>query len=278
MVTFTPPAGRPIEPTLGTYLNEIKDEPLLSAAEERELAERIAEGDSRARERLARSNLRLVVTIARKYNSRRMGLDDLIEEGNLGLLRAVESYDPTRGTRFSTYAAFWIKQSIRRGLLNSEPTIRLPAYAAQMMGEWRRETARLQSALGRAPADQEVADSLGWSARQLAVIRQAHKAQRADFQPFCEEDGPTLEETLKDENVAAPSDPLCEADLAAHVRGLVDRLGGREALILRLRFGLDGGPRQTLQEVGKRLGLTRARVNQIEKAALRKLREWLGDE
>jgi len=158
---------------LETYLREINETALLSAAEELELAEGIAQGDVRARDRMVRANLRLVVNIARGYTGKGLGLQDLIEEGNLGLLRAVEGFDPKVGTRFSTYASYWIKQSIKRALINSAKTIRIPAYMVELLSKWRRATARLSEELGRAPTQEEVARVLGLPKKKLPIIRKA---------------------------------------------------------------------------------------------------------
>src|SRR5947208_14510500 len=177
---MTPQMTRPrrarsdaVQSPLETYLREINETSLLSAAEEQALAYRIGDGDSEARDRMVRANLRLVVNIARGYTGKGLGLQDLIEEGNLGLLRAVEGVNPTMGTRFSTYASYWIKQSIKRALVNTAKTIRIPAYMVELLVKWRRATAKLQTDLGRPPTHEEVAKTLGLPKKQLAIIKKA---------------------------------------------------------------------------------------------------------
>src|SRR5271165_5654491 len=163
----------PVQSPLETYLREINEMALLTADEEKTLAHRIAQGDDSARERMVRANLRLVVNIARGYTGKGLGLQDLIEEGNLGLLRAVEGFDPGVGTRFSTYASYWIKQSIKRALINTAKTIRIPAYMVELLSKWRRATTKLQDELGRAPTQEEVARSLDLPKKKLAIIKKA---------------------------------------------------------------------------------------------------------
>src|SRR5215813_9921046 len=162
-----------VQSPLETYLREINETALLNAAEERELATKIGQGDTRARDRMVRANLRLVVNIARGYSGKGLGLQDLIEEGNLGLLRAVEGFDPAMGTRFSTYASYWIKQSIKRALINTGKTIRIPAYMVELLSKWRRATARLTEELGRGPTPEEVARVLGLAKKKLPIIKKA---------------------------------------------------------------------------------------------------------
>ena len=258
---------------LESYLRDINQTPLLSAEEERKLAERVEGGDPQARDHLIRANLRLVVNLARGYAGRGMAMEDLIAEGNLGLMRAAEGFDASRGLRFSTYATYWIKQSIKRGLVNTAKTIRLPAYMVGLLTRWRQATAALQEKLGRTPTQDEVADDLDLPAKRLKIVQKALRVSNVAVQ---EEDGSGVslgELALADE--AGPDARLAGADELRQVLGLLDRMDGREAAVLRLRFGLDGGEARTLREVGDCLGLTRERVRQIERDGLRKLREAL---
>jgi RNA polymerase primary sigma factor len=258
---------------LETYLREINETPLLSAAQEKELARRIWQGDNAARDCMVRANLRLVVNIARNYVGKGLDLPDLIEEGNLGLLRAVEGFDPTMNTRFSTYAGYWIKQSIKRALINTGKTIRIPAYMAQLLTEWRRATAELQEKLGRPPTQEEVAAHMELPRRKLNLIKKAIRIHNAAPQTDVTEEGQTMDATIMDLRVKTPDTTLIESDDVQQVLTLLDRMGEREATVLRLRFGLDGEEPKTLKEIGERLGLTRERVRQIEREALGSLRE-----
>jgi RNA polymerase primary sigma factor len=263
---------------LETYLREINETPLLTAAQEKELARRIWDGDTSARDTMVRANLRLVVNIARNYVGKGLDLPDLIEEGNLGLLRAVEGFDPNMNTRFSTYAGYWIKQSIKRALINTGKTIRIPAYMAQLLTEWRRATAELQEDLGRPPTQEEVAAHMNLPRRKLNLIKKAIRIYNAAPQADPSEEGQTIDATVMDVRVKTPDETLIESDDVRQVLALLDRMGEREATVLRLRFGLDGGDPKTLKEIGERLGLTRERVRQIEREALVALRENLEPE
>jgi RNA polymerase primary sigma factor len=258
---------------LETYLREINETPLLTAAQEKELARRIWDGDSSARDCMVRANLRLVVNIARNYVGKGLDLPDLIEEGNLGLLRAVEGFDPSMNTRFSTYAGYWIKQSIKRALINTGKTIRIPAYMAQLLTEWRRATAELQEDLGRPPTQEEVASHMNLPRRKLNLIKKAIRIYNSAPQADPADEGQTIDATIMDVRVKTPEASLIETDDVRQVLSLLDRMGEREATVLRLRFGLDGGEPKTLKEIGERLGLTRERVRQIEREALGSLRE-----
>jgi RNA polymerase primary sigma factor len=267
----TRPDRLPLEP----YLRELNETPLLGAEQERDLARRVRGGDGEARDHLVRANLRLVVSIARGYSGRGLALDDLIAEGNLGLFRAVEGFDPSMNTRFSTYASYWIKQSIRRALVNTAKTIRVPSYMADLLGKWRRATAELHRGLGRAPTRGEVAGRLGLTAKQVRRVQEALRVCNAASQSGPDGAAPALEELARDGG-AGPDAPMAGADELRRALGLLDRLGAREAAVLRLRFGLGGEEPRTLSEIGGRLGLTRERVRQIQSAGLLKLREGLG--
>jgi RNA polymerase primary sigma factor len=270
--------GESAQSPLETYLREINETPLLTAKDEKELAYRIIDGDGSARERMVRANLRLVVNIARSYTGKGLALQDLIEEGNLGLLRAVEGFDPGMNTRFSTYASYWIKQSIKRALVNSAKTIRIPAYMVELLSKWRRATAQLTDSLGRPPTQEEVAKALELPRKKLNIIKKAIKIYNATPQTDQPEAGWTLGEMLTDERTRTPDAEMVMADDLVQVLHLLDKMDKREATILRMRFGLDAEEPKTLKEIGEALGLTRERVRQIESEALAKLAENLNGE
>ena len=262
---------------LETYLREINETPLLTAKEERELATRIAEGDVLARDHMVRANLRLVVNIARGYVGKGLGLQDLIEEGNLGLLRAVEGFDPEVGTRFSTYASYWIKQSIKRALINSAKTIRIPAYMVELLSKWRRASARLTEELGRTPTQEEVGRVLGLARKKLPIIKKAIQIYNNTPQSDQTDAGWSLGEMVMDERLKAPDEELLDHDVLSTAMELLEELDVREATVLRMRFGLADTQTHTLKEIGLELGLTRERVRQIETEALAKLANGLRD-
>jgi len=257
---------------LDSYLREINETPLLTADEEKELARRIQSGDAEARERLVRANLRLVVNLARAYAGRGVDISDLIAEGNLGLLRAAEAFDPDMNTRFSTYAAYWIRQSIRRVVISTGKTVRVPPYMAQLLSEWKRASADLQQQLGRPPDDEEVAAQLELSPKKLNIVRRAIRIYQTSPQGPGEEEIAPAEQVI-DAQGPDPGHALFHADELGQVLSMVDKLGPREATVLRLRFGLNEEEPLTLLQVGQRLGLTRERVRQIERDALADLAE-----
>ncbi len=262
---------------LEAYLREINETPLLSAEEEKELAHRIAQGDPAARDRMVRANLRLVVNIARNYAGKGLPLQDLIEEGNLGLLRAVEGFDPSMNTRFSTYASYWIRQSIKRALINSAKAIRIPAYMVELLSKWRRARMELEDALGRTPTAEEIAKHLGVSKKKLAIIQQAIEVYDAIAQTEqTDEDGVPLGDIVTDERTRSPDVELADADVLQKALELLDELDEREATVIKMRYGLGEYEPRTLKEIGEALGLTRERVRQIERETLHKIAQRLG--
>jgi RNA polymerase primary sigma factor len=264
-----------VQAPLETYLRQINETPLLTAEQEKELAYRIEEGDQEARDQMVRANLRLVVNIARSYPGKGLPLQDLIAEGNLGLMRAVEGFDASMNTRFSTYASYWIKQSIKRAVINTAKPIRIPAYMSDLMIKWRRATAKLQDELGRTPTHEEIAHSLNLSTKKLKIIKKAIRIYNSAPQTSDGESGLSIEELCMDENTQAPITQMGQAEEVQEVLHLLNQLDQREATVLRMRFGLDGEEPKTLKEIGERLDLTRERVRQIELEALSKLRELM---
>lgn len=260
-----------VQTPLETYLREINETSLLSANDEQVLATAIGNGDIRARDRMVRANLRLVVNIARGYTGKGLSLQDLIEEGNLGLLRAVEGFDPAMGTRFSTYASYWIKQSIKRALINTAKTIRIPAYMVELLSKWRRATARLAEELGRTPTPEEIARVLGLPKKKLPIIKKAIRIYNSTPQTDQSETGWSLGEMVMDERLKSPEDEMIDSDNLVHVMRMLETMDHREATVLRMRFGLHDNEPRTLKEIGESLGLTRERVRQIETEALGKL-------
>jgi RNA polymerase primary sigma factor len=264
-----------VQTPIESYLREINETPLLKAEEEKELAYRIEDGDSEARDHLVRANLRLVVNIARSYQGKGLALQDLIAEGNLGLLRAVEGYDPSMNTRFSTYASFWIKQSMKRAVVNTAKTVRLPAYMVQLLTEWRRAAARLHEELGRTATEDEIAIRLKLPKKKLAIIKKAIRIYNAGPQGEVEDTGWSIDDLAMDNLAHTPDAQMQHSDDLHQVLHLLDRLEDRESTVLRLRFGLNGQEPMTLKEIGGCLDLTRERVRQIEREALKKLHEML---
>ncbi len=264
-----------VQTPLETYLREINETALLNAWEEKALANQIAEGDTHSRDRMVRANLRLVVNIARAYTGKGLPLQDLIEEGNLGLLRAVEGFDPEMNTRFSTYASYWIKQSIKRALVNSAKTIRIPAYMVELQSKWRRATAKLQDEFGRTPTPEEVAKELDLPKKKLKIIKKANQLYNSTPQSDQMDGSWSLGEMIADDNTKRPEDQLIQNDNLVHVYQMLETMDSREATILRMRFGLEDAEPRTLKEIGETLGLTRERVRQIENEALGKIAKSL---
>jgi RNA polymerase primary sigma factor len=268
------PHSRPSTPSvLELYLGEIQGGDLLSAAEESALAAAIARGDADARARMIRSNLRLVVRIARDYAGRGLSLDDLIGEGNLGLIRAVEEFDPDFGTRFSTYASYWIKQAIRHALTNTAATIRLPSHMVNLLAKWRRTERALAKELGGAPTEEQVAVQLGLTDAQLDLVRKAKLAGRLQLESAFAVEGRSWTPDDSADDREAPGAAMESDDERELLLRRLDRLDVRERTVVALRYGLEGNDPQTLKEIGRRLGVTREWVRKIEMRAVRKLEE-----
>jgi RNA polymerase primary sigma factor len=265
------------ERCLETYLLEINETPLLTAEQERELARRIQRGDVQAREHMIRANLRLVVSIAKIYSERGLTLQDLIAEGNIGLVKAVEKFDPDAGCRFSTYATWWIKQSIRRALVNTVKSVRVPSYMAEIISKWRVVSHELSFRLGRAPTVEEVALELGVPEESWGLLKRTICSSNMGAQVSLDR-LTAHQETVQDEHGKSPDELLLNADLLQRLDALLGAIDDREATILRLRYGLGSEQAEplTLKEIGKLVGLTRERVRQIERDALRKLYNVMG--
>jgi RNA polymerase primary sigma factor len=257
------------------YLREIGQVKLLTPQEEIDLAAKIKKGDKKAREQMIKANLRLVVKIARDYEGIGLPLLDLISEGNIGLMKAVERFDPAKGGKLSTYGSWWIKQSIKRALANQSKTIRLPVHLVDKISKMRRTAMRLQEELGREPTDEELGDELGTTPSRIAQMRMAAIRPASLDAPIGDEDSNNFAEVVEDEAAFTPYEHLEEKTVTRMLQEMVKTLDPREATILRARFGLDGGPERTLEEVGAKFGVTRERVRQIQNIALRKLRKMI---
>ena len=257
------------------YLREIGQHKLLTPEEEIELAGRIKKGDKKAREQMIKANLRLVVKIAHDYEGYGLPLLDLISEGNIGLMKAVERFDPAKGGKLSTYGSWWIKQSIKRALANQSKTIRLPVHLVDKIAKMRRAAMKLQEIFGREPTDEELGDELGISASRVAQMRTAAIRPASLDAPIGEDDSNNFSEIVQDENADSPYDTLEEKTTTLMLREFVKTLDPREATILTYRFGLDGGSEKTLEDVGEKFGVTRERVRQIQNIALSKLRRLI---
>jgi RNA polymerase primary sigma factor len=256
---------------LETYFKEINQIDLLTPDEEKALAHKVRAGDPAAREHMAKANLRLVVSIAKNYVDRGLSLLDLIEEGNLGLLKAVERFDPAEGCRFSTYATWWIKQSIKRALIDTVKTVRIPSYMVEMISKWKNATSDLTIKLGRQPFFHEVAEKLGIPEENLGIIKTALRASSSSNQTISLENMWTLSEVLEDKNARQPEEILFDSIEVEMIEKLLRTLDERESTILRMRYGLVNGDPMTLKEIGERVNLSRERVRQIENEALKKL-------
>jgi RNA polymerase primary sigma factor len=256
------------------YVREVGQTKLLTPKEERELARRIRKGDAEAREQMIKANLRLVVKIARDYEGLGVPLLDLISEGNIGLMKGVDRFDPDKGAKFSTYGAFWIKQAIRRALDNQAKTIRLPSHVVERLGILQRAATKLAEELGREPSDEELAAETGLSERKVQQYRRASAPPASLDAPIGDEtDSNRVADIVADEKAALPSQELSASMDLDLMNELLGSLNEREVNILRRRYGLDGEQEKTLEEIGLDYGLTRERIRQIENAALHKLRK-----
>ena len=257
------------------YLREVSQTPLLTPIEEKRLAARIRRGDKAAREHMIKANLRLVLKIARDYEGYGLPLLDLVNEGNIGLMTAVERFDPRKGAKLSTYSAWWIKQAIKRALANQSKTIRLPVHVVDKLFHIRRTEAKLAEILGRDPTNDELGDELGISGRRIAALRQAAIRPTSLEAPLGEEDSNSIADIVADETALNPYQDLADRTSNEMIREMVATLDPREARIIHHRFGLDGDPEKTLEEVGEDFGVTRERIRQIQEIALKKLRKMV---
>jgi len=261
--------------SLKLYLREISKTPLLTPEEEVQLAKRIKKGDKDARSHMIRANLRLVVKIAQDYSGYGLPISDLISEGNIGLMKAVERFDPKKGGKLSTYAAWWIKQSIKRALANQSKTIRLPVHMVDKIAKMRRISTILAEALGREPTDEELAEEIGLPRRKLAMLKQASQRPTSLDAPINEGEATEYGEIIGDERAANPLEMLSDKNLHGQLDGLLSVLDDRERKIIDERFGLTGKKPMTLEEVGRQFGVTRERIRQLQNSALTKMRRAL---
>jgi len=257
------------------YLKEISVIPLLTPEQEKEIAQKISKGDQEARKRMIVSNLRLVVSIAKRYIGRNLPLLDLIEEGNLGLIRAVDKFDYRMGIKFSTYASCWIKQSISRAIADQGRTIRLPVHITDLISKWLRVSRELSQKLGRRPSISEIAEAMGVSEEKVKLIAKLAQQPASLETPLIDIDQGQLSDLLADNNVVSPMEKLDENIQREEIAEILGHLKDREREIISLRFGLQDGTPHTLEEIGTKYGLTRERVRQIEAEAITKLRRLL---
>lgn len=260
---------------IGLYLREISQVPLLTPAEEIQLAAKIKRGNKRAREKMIKANLRLVVKIAHDFSTFGLPLLDLISEGNIGLMKAVERFDPKKGGKLSTYASWWIKQSIKRALANQSKTIRLPVHLVDKIGKIRRVANRMTEELGREPTSEELAEELGLAVAKVSHLKNVGvRPASLDARINADDDTP-FGDLVSDERAEDPFAALRDKDLRDEIVDLLDVLDARERRIISYRFGLEGGRERTLEEVGKKFGVTRERIRQIQNIALLKMRRAL---
>ena len=271
-IDLSVPDGISIEDPVRMYLKEIGKVPLLSAEEEIELAKRMAEGDEEAKKRLAEANLRLVVSIAKRYVGRGMLFLDLIQEGNLGLIKAVEKFDYEKGFKFSTYATWWIRQAITRAIADQARTIRIPVHMVETINKLIRVSRQLLQELGREPSPEEIAEELDMPVERVREILKISQEPVSLETPIGEEEDSHLGDFIQDDNVPVPAEAAAATLLKEQLGEVLNTLTDREQKVLRLRFGMNDGRARTLEEVGKEFDVTRERIRQIEAKALRKLR------
>jgi len=260
---------------LNRYLNEIGRFPLLTPQQEIELAAKIKKGDAEARERMINSNLRLVVTVAHDYANLGLPLLDLISEGNIGLTKGVDRFDPTKGAKLSTYAIWWIKQAIKRALADHSKTIRLPVRLGEKLAKMRRVAFRISDELGREPTDDELGEELGIAGEKVARLKSVGIRPTSLDASIADDDSAEFGEMIGDENMLTPFELLRDKNLRNEIDGLLDVLDKREKTIISQRFGLGGGKPKTLEDVSKSFGITRERIRQLQNVALAKLRHAL---
>ena len=271
-IDLSVPDGVSIEDPVRMYLKEIGKVPLLTAEEEIELAKRMEAGDEKAKQKLAEANLRLVVSIAKRYVGRGMLFLDLIQEGNLGLIKAVEKFDYEKGYKFSTYATWWIRQAITRAIADQARTIRIPVHMVETINKLIRESRQLLQELGREPLPEEIAERMGISVERVREILKISQEPVSLETPIGEEEDSHLGDFIQDQNVPVPAEAAASNLLRDQLNEVLDTLTPREQKVLRLRFGMDDGRARTMEEVGKEFQVTRERIRQIEAKALRRLR------
>ena len=273
-------AGTGLRSDLQLYLNQINKTPLLTAEEERELGWAIINaGCQESRDRMIRANLRLVVAIAKNYSNRGLPLIDLIEEGNIGLMRAVEGFDPAQGARFSTYASWWIKQGIKRALINANQPIHIPAYMVELIAKWKVASRTLEARFGYPPSIEQIAEEMDLPVKKVKIIKRAVKAFKTPSQEGSGSDGDLMSmgEMIADSAAGTPDDAVLRGEELNVLRRLLETIDDREATILRLRFGLDGREPLTLKQIADQVGISRERVRQIVEESIERLNERLND-
>lgn len=271
----TTPRSQGARSAVEQYLREISEVPLLTPEEEVTLAGRIQRGDAKAREHMIRANLRLCVKIARDYENHGVPLLDLVNEGNIGLMKAVDYFDPAKGAKFSTYSSWWIKQAVKRAVANQSKTIRIPIHLRDRIAQFWRIQTLLHEELGREPSDEEIGDEMNLDATRIRKMRRAMLGMVSLDAQLGADDSSTVAEVVPDDRATSAYDELERQTRTGLVGELVQRLNPRELTILRLRFGLDGGTERTLDDVGRMFNLTRERIRQLQNIALAKLRRWM---